>query len=56
MASVQVLLDKMTSLDKDFRYMACNDLIVELKKPDFKINERIERKARIGLKWGKKER
>ncbi len=48
MANIQALLDKMTSSDKDLRFMACSDLITELKKPDFKINERVERK--VGLK------
>lgn len=45
MANVQVLVEKMCSADKDFRYMACNDLLVELKKPDFKLAERMERKV-----------
>eukprot|EP00047_Mylnosiga_fluctuans_P004072 m.232562 g.232562 ORF g.232562 m.232562 type:complete len:1239 (+) comp12377_c0_seq1:72-3788(+) len=44
MANLQVLMEKMQSADKDFRYMACSDLMAELRKPDFRINERVERK------------
>lgn len=45
MANIQVLAEKMCSADKDFRYMACNDLLVEIKKPEFKLAERMERKV-----------
>lgn len=49
MANVQVLIEKMGSADKDYRYMACNDLIKELQKPEFKLTERLERKVRLFL-------
>jgi cullin-associated NEDD8-dissociated protein 1 len=45
MANIQLLLDKMTSVDKDLRYMACSDLIPELQKPEVKFNERVEQKV-----------
>jgi len=38
------LLEKMTSADKDFRFMAINDLIGELQKDAIKLDEDSERK------------
>ncbi|KJE95984.1 Cullin-associated and neddylation-dissociated 1 [Capsaspora owczarzaki ATCC 30864] len=38
MASISSLLEKMTSNDNDFRFMACNDLMTELNKPEFKLD------------------
>nr|XP_055072782.1 cullin-associated NEDD8-dissociated protein 2 [Misgurnus anguillicaudatus] len=38
------LLDKMTSTDKDFRFMAANDLMMELQKESIKLDEESERK------------
>ncbi len=46
---MQALVEKMSSSDKDFRYMACNDLLAEIKKGDFKVNERLERKVAITM-------
>jgi len=34
----------MVSTDKDFRYMATNDLILELKKPTFRVDAPTETK------------
>jgi len=34
----------MVSTDKDFRYMATNDLILELKKPTFRVDGPTETK------------
>lgn len=34
----------MNSSDKDFRFMATNDLITELKKPSIKLDDEIEKK------------
>ncbi|KAM8930073.1 cullin-associated NEDD8-dissociated protein 1-like [Pelodytes ibericus] len=42
---VSSLLDKMTSSDKDFRFMATNDLMVELQKDSIKLDEDGERKV-----------
>lgn len=39
------LLEKMSSFDKDFRYMALNDLMSQLSKDAFKMDERLERKV-----------
>uniref|UniRef100_A0A672G9E0 Cullin-associated and neddylation-dissociated 2 (putative) n=1 Tax=Salarias fasciatus TaxID=181472 RepID=A0A672G9E0_SALFA len=39
------LLDKMTSTDKDFRFMATNDLMLELQKDSIKLDEDSERKV-----------
>ncbi|XP_064597809.1 cullin-associated NEDD8-dissociated protein 1-like [Liolophura sinensis] len=39
------LLDKMTSSDKDFRFMATNDLMAELQKDSIKLDEDSERKV-----------
>lgn len=38
------LLEKMVSSDKDFRYMATNDLILELQKDNLKLDDDIERR------------
>lgn len=35
----------MSSFDKDFRYMALNDLMSQLCKDAFKMDERLERKV-----------
>ncbi|TRY93810.1 hypothetical protein DNTS_012179 [Danionella cerebrum] len=39
------LLEKMTSTDKDFRFMAANDLMMELQKDSIKLDEESERKV-----------
>uniref|UniRef100_A0A8B9JT75 Cullin-associated and neddylation-dissociated 2 (putative) n=1 Tax=Astyanax mexicanus TaxID=7994 RepID=A0A8B9JT75_ASTMX len=39
------LLEKMTSTDKDFRFMATNDLMMELQKDSIKLDEDSERKV-----------
>ncbi|KAF0288887.1 Cullin-associated NEDD8-dissociated protein 1 [Amphibalanus amphitrite] len=39
------LLDKMTSTDKDLRFMATNDLMVELQKDSIKLDDESERKV-----------
>uniref|UniRef100_A0A7N8WRG5 Cullin-associated and neddylation-dissociated 2 (putative) n=1 Tax=Mastacembelus armatus TaxID=205130 RepID=A0A7N8WRG5_9TELE len=39
------LLEKMTSTDKDFRFMATNDLMLELQKGSIKLDEDSERKV-----------
>uniref|UniRef100_A0A8C6UKJ0 Cullin-associated and neddylation-dissociated 2 (putative) n=1 Tax=Neogobius melanostomus TaxID=47308 RepID=A0A8C6UKJ0_9GOBI len=39
------LLEKMTSADKDFRFMATNDLMLELQKDSIKLDEDSERKV-----------
>ncbi|KAL8584365.1 Cullin-associated NEDD8-dissociated protein 1 [Nucella lapillus] len=39
------LLEKMTSSDKDFRFMATNDLMVELQKNSIKLDDNSERKV-----------
>ncbi|XP_035214585.1 cullin-associated NEDD8-dissociated protein 1-like [Stegodyphus dumicola] len=39
------LLEKMTSSDKDFRFMATNDLMVELQKDSIKLDDDSERKV-----------
>ena len=36
--------NQMNSSDKDFRFMATNDLITELKKPSIKLDDEIEKK------------
>ncbi|XP_023125814.1 cullin-associated NEDD8-dissociated protein 2 [Amphiprion ocellaris] len=43
------LLEKMTSADKDFRFMATNDLMLELQKDSIKLDEDSERKVVIML-------
>ncbi|XP_071406265.1 cullin-associated NEDD8-dissociated protein 1-like isoform X1 [Pithys albifrons albifrons] len=42
---VSSLLEKMTSSDKDFRFMATNDLMVELQKDSIKLDEDSEKKV-----------
>lgn len=39
------LLEKMSSTDKDYRFMATNDLMVELQNDSIKLDEDAERKA-----------
>ncbi|KAL0977959.1 hypothetical protein UPYG_G00163830 [Umbra pygmaea] len=39
------LLEKMTSSDKDFRFMATNDLMMELQKESIKLDEDSEKKV-----------
>ncbi|CAL1532474.1 unnamed protein product [Lymnaea stagnalis] len=39
------LLEKMTSTDKDFRFMATNDLMAELQKDSIKLDDDSERKV-----------
>ncbi|XP_008467726.1 cullin-associated NEDD8-dissociated protein 1-like [Diaphorina citri] len=39
------LLEKMTSSDKDFRFMATNDLMSELQKDSIKLDDDSERKV-----------
>ncbi|XP_023239239.1 cullin-associated NEDD8-dissociated protein 1-like [Centruroides sculpturatus] len=39
------LLEKMTSSDKDFRFMATNDLMAELQKDSIKLDDDSERKV-----------
>ncbi|XP_041975254.1 cullin-associated NEDD8-dissociated protein 1 [Aricia agestis] len=39
------LLEKMTSIDKDFRFMATNDLMTELQKDSIKLDDDSERKV-----------
>ena len=40
----------MTSNDKDFRFMATNDLMVELQKDSIKLDDDSERKVRFTKK------
>uniref|UniRef100_A0A3Q2EGG1 Cullin-associated and neddylation-dissociated 1 n=1 Tax=Cyprinodon variegatus TaxID=28743 RepID=A0A3Q2EGG1_CYPVA len=40
------LLEKMTSSDKDFRFMATNDLMTELQKDSIKLDDDSERKVK----------
>ncbi|XP_068108853.1 cullin-associated NEDD8-dissociated protein 1-like [Hyperolius riggenbachi] len=42
---ISSLLEKMTSSDKDFRFMATNDLMIELQKDSIKLDEDSERKV-----------
>lgn len=42
--SLSLILDRMASRDKDFRYMATSDLLVELQKETFKMDSESERK------------
>ncbi|XP_046857896.1 cullin-associated NEDD8-dissociated protein 1-like [Xenia sp. Carnegie-2017] len=42
---ISSLLDKMTSNDKDFRFMAINDLMAELQKDSIKLDDDSERKV-----------
>ncbi|XP_039969739.1 cullin-associated NEDD8-dissociated protein 1-like [Bactrocera tryoni] len=39
------LLEKMTSSDKDFRFMATNDLMTELQKDSIKLDDESEKKV-----------
>ncbi|XP_018011148.1 cullin-associated NEDD8-dissociated protein 1 [Hyalella azteca] len=39
------LLEKMTSIDKDYRFMAANDLMAELQKDSIKLDDDSERKV-----------
>jgi hypothetical protein len=41
------LLEKMTSTDKDFRYMATNDLMTELQKDNIILDDDLERKVKF---------
>lgn len=47
MASYQItnLLEKMTSTDKDYRFMATNDLMSELQKDSIKLDDESEKKV-----------
>uniref|UniRef100_A0A3Q4AT43 Uncharacterized protein n=1 Tax=Mola mola TaxID=94237 RepID=A0A3Q4AT43_MOLML len=52
------LLEKMTSSDKDFRFMATNDLMTELQKDSIKLDDDSERKVdkngevqNLAVKW-----
>ncbi|BES92029.1 Cullin-associated NEDD8-dissociated protein [Nesidiocoris tenuis] len=42
---IAILLEKMTSSDKDFRFMATNDLMSELQKDSIKLDDDSERKV-----------
>lgn len=42
--SLSAIIDKMSSRDKDFRYMATSDLLTELQKDAFKMDNESERK------------
>ncbi|CAH1272693.1 CAND1 [Branchiostoma lanceolatum] len=42
---ISSLLEKMTSSDKDFRFMATNDLMTELQKDSIKLDDDSERKV-----------
>ena len=42
---ISTLLDKMSSVDKDFRFMATNDLMAELQKDSIKLDDDSERKV-----------
>ncbi len=39
------LLEKMSSVDKDYRFMATNDLMSELQKDSIKLDDDSERKV-----------
>lgn len=43
----------MTSSDKDFRFMATNDLMAELQKDSIKLDDDSERKVALFLKQAK---
>jgi len=45
MTGIAHLLEKMTSSDKDFRFMATNDLMTELQKDSIKLDDDSERKV-----------
>ena len=42
----------MTSTDKDFRFMATNDLMTELQKDSIKLDDDSERKVSVKLTAG----
>lgn len=42
---ISSLLDKMSSVDKDFRFMATNDLMTELQRDSIKLDDDSERKV-----------
>merc|ERR1711963_707665 len=44
-STIAHLLEKMTSSDKDFRFMATNDLMSELQKDPIKLDDESERKV-----------
>jgi cullin-associated NEDD8-dissociated protein 1 len=46
---ISSLLDKMNSVDKDFRFMATNDLMTELQKDSIKLDDDSERKVVQGV-------
>lgn len=48
---VDVFLCKMTSNDKDFRFMAINDLMAELQKDSIKLDDDSERKVLYTVCW-----
>lgn len=41
----------MTSSDKDFRFMATNDLMTELQKDSIKLDDESERKVQQGTQY-----
>ena len=41
----------MTSSDKDFRFMATNDLMTELQKDSIKLDDDSERKVCLYMVW-----
>uniref|UniRef100_A0A383V8K4 TATA-binding protein interacting (TIP20) domain-containing protein n=1 Tax=Tetradesmus obliquus TaxID=3088 RepID=A0A383V8K4_TETOB len=43
-AAINVILEKVASKDKDFRYMATSDLLNELSKDTFQVDPELERK------------
>jgi len=43
-SNLSTLIEKMNSLDKDFRFMATNDLMVELQNDSIKLDDESERK------------
>lgn len=43
-----LMIQKMTSVDKDFRFMATNDLMTELQNDSIKLDDDSERKVRLG--------
>jgi hypothetical protein len=45
-ANLSTLLEKMTSVDKDFRFMATNDLMAELQNDSIKLDDDSERKVK----------
>lgn len=44
-AQISHLLEKMISVDKDFRFMATNDLMAELQKDSIKLDDETERRV-----------